>query len=112
MSRGLDVPSLDCVINYKCPRNVETYVHRIGRTARGMGQGQSFTIVTQEDKYKLERMLESVENGDKLTEYAVKNKFIQFHTKYMEQYTSTLDNVLHDEQTGDLEHNECLVGSK
>lgn len=33
-SRGLDIDDLSCVINYNIPSEAETYIHRIGRTAR------------------------------------------------------------------------------
>jgi Lhr-like helicase len=35
-SRGLDVKDIEVVINYDFPNDVEDYVHRIGRTGRGL----------------------------------------------------------------------------
>jgi ATP-dependent RNA helicase DDX10/DBP4 len=41
-SRGLDFPKVDVVVQYDCPCNVETYVHRVGRTARNNAEGTSY----------------------------------------------------------------------
>lgn len=45
-SRGLDVKDLTHVINYSIPRELESYVHRIGRTARGGNSGIAMSLVT------------------------------------------------------------------
>ena len=108
MSRGLDVPNLDCVINYECPKNIEIYVHRIGRTARGIGHGTSYTIIMQKEKKILHDILNYAKNGDKLKEYNMNMKVIRFHRKFMEKYTEYLTNVLIDEQNGNLDHNDPI----
>ncbi len=46
VSRGLDLPDLAHVINYDVPNSVESYVHRIGRTARAGKKGQAWTLYT------------------------------------------------------------------
>ena len=48
-SRGLDIPSVDLVINYDVPSAPEDYVHRVGRTARAGRAGRALTLVTQYD---------------------------------------------------------------
>lgn len=50
-ARGLDVKDVMVVINFDMPNDIENYVHRIGRTARGSAQeGTSYAFVTAEDK--------------------------------------------------------------
>ncbi|MEK6375010.1 MAG: DEAD/DEAH box helicase [Acidobacteriota bacterium] len=47
--RGIDVPGITHVINFDIPENVEDYVHRGGRTARGAALGIESTICTWQD---------------------------------------------------------------
>jgi superfamily II DNA/RNA helicase len=48
-ARGLDVTGVTHVINYDCPEDTDTYVHRIGRTGRAGATGVAVTFVDWED---------------------------------------------------------------
>ena len=48
-ARGLDVEGVTHVFNYDIPQDVESYVHRIGRTGRACGEGVAFTMVAPKD---------------------------------------------------------------
>lgn len=56
-ARGLDVEGVTHVFNYDIPHDVESYVHRIGRTGRAGGDGVAFTLVAPKDLEFL-RMIE------------------------------------------------------
>lgn len=48
-SRGIDIEDITHVINYDFPRNIEEYVHRVGRTGRAGRSGVSLSFVTRSD---------------------------------------------------------------
>jgi ATP-dependent RNA helicase RhlE len=50
LSRGIDIDTIDLVINYDVPRDGEDYVHRIGRTARAEADGVAYTLVEEKDQ--------------------------------------------------------------
>ena len=52
-ARGIDVGNVDIVFNYDIPQDDESYVHRIGRTARAGRSGKAFSFVVGRDIHKL-----------------------------------------------------------
>jgi ATP-dependent RNA helicase RhlE len=59
-ARGLDIPNVSHVINYDLPEDVDTYVHRIGRTARAGKGGVAVTLLGEaevRDFNKIKRAL-------------------------------------------------------
>ncbi len=48
-ARGIDVQDVTHVINYQCPEDEKTYLHRIGRTARAGNKGTAVTFVDWDD---------------------------------------------------------------
>jgi len=48
-ARGLDISDVEYVINYDFPKDIENYIHRIGRTGRAEKKGTAITFFTEED---------------------------------------------------------------
>jgi len=55
-ARGLDIESLDMVINYQVAQELEVHTHRIGRTGRAGAQGMACSLYTQRDKYRISQL--------------------------------------------------------
>ena len=52
-SRGIDVPDVSCVVNMELPLETESYVHRIGRTARAGESGAAISLVSGDEPTQL-----------------------------------------------------------
>ncbi|XP_076237977.1 putative ATP-dependent RNA helicase DDX43 [Calliopsis andreniformis] len=48
-SRGIDIEDITHVLNFDFPRDIEEYVHRVGRTGRAGRTGESITFMTRRD---------------------------------------------------------------
>jgi ATP-dependent RNA helicase DeaD len=68
-ARGIDVENVTHVINYDLPQDVESYVHRIGRTGRANKQGIAYTLVTSREYMTLKQI-------EKVTKSKIKRREI------------------------------------
>jgi len=78
-ARGIDVPDIAYVINYDLPEKVENYVHRVGRTGRGVNTGEAISFCSSEERPLLEAIQDFISKPievmgvDKKTYVAITN---------------------------------------
>ena len=102
-ARGLDVSRISHVINYDIPTDTESYVHRIGRTARAGREGDAILFVSPREK----RMLNSIE---KATRTKIERMDLPSHNmvnesrveKFKQRITDTLANGDNKELFADI----------
>ncbi|MBR3628446.1 MAG: DEAD/DEAH box helicase [Elusimicrobia bacterium] len=113
-ARGIDVDDVEAVFNFDIPQDIESYVHRIGRTGRAGRTGKAYSFVAGKDIYKIrdiqryakvtiKRMpvpsLADVENlrissfMEKLKETLKKNTFEKYITKIESLITDNITSV-------------------
>jgi len=63
-ARGLDIPNVLHVVNYDMPKNIDDYVHRIGRTGRAGNTGLTTGFVTDEDTSLAPELLDLLKEAD------------------------------------------------
>jgi ATP-dependent RNA helicase RhlE len=93
-ARGIDIPNVDYVINYDLPEEPESYVHRIGRTGRGVQKGQAFSFCSKEEM----PLLAAIETyvGGPLPRLEVANEAYQQTIMFSDQESHTWKDVIHE----------------
>ena len=95
-ARGIDVDGVTHVFNYDLPQDVESYVHRIGRTGRANREGTAYSLVTPKDFSMLKQI-------QKVTKSAITQKPIptaeQIKSK---KFNDIIKEVTETINTGDL----------
>ena len=55
-SRGLDFPKIDWVVQFDCPEDIPTYVHRVGRTARYKAGGNFLLMLLKSEEKMVKKI--------------------------------------------------------
>merc|ERR1712166_1334087 len=66
-ARGLDISRVENVINFEMPNQVETYIHRIGRTARAGRGGTSCTLIGEGRRHLMKEIMKDASDKKKIT---------------------------------------------
>jgi len=65
-ARGLDISRVETVINFEMPNQVETYIHRIGRTARAGRRGKSCTLIGEGRRHLMKEIMKDASDKKKI----------------------------------------------
>lgn len=63
MARGIDFQFVSNVINFDFPLDVNSYIHRAGRTARGKNQGTALSFVAMRERVLLDEVETQLKEG-------------------------------------------------
>jgi ATP-dependent RNA helicase RhlE len=101
-ARGIDIPDVNYVVNYDLPEKPENYVHRVGRTGRGVNKGVAVSFCSAEEKERLEEIQQFL------------NKEIEVMKIGKKDYAHTLDLPKKEPDVHSLiaEHEEWLKTKK
>ncbi|XP_072218782.1 ATP-dependent RNA helicase DDX51 isoform X2 [Leuresthes tenuis] len=96
-ARGIDINGIKCIVNYDAPQYIRTYIHRVGRTARGGKAGLAFTFLLRvQEKEFLQMLVEAGSPG--IQKQMVKPESLQSMEVQYEQILQKLGDIVKDEQ--------------
>jgi ATP-dependent RNA helicase RhlE len=79
-ARGIDIDNISHVINFELPNECETYVHRIGRTARAGAEGTAYSFCAAEERNYLRDIERLIRQHIEVAEH-------HFHSEHAKQAT-------------------------
>lgn len=94
-ARGIDVDRITHVINFDMPGDVESYIHRIGRTGRAGREGDAISFVSSRERYMLRAIGDLTKQRlEEIQLPTIREVNLQRVNKFKAKITAALDNEL------------------
>ncbi|MDI1487816.1 MAG: nucleolar DEAD-box protein required for synthesis of 60S ribosomal subunit [Ramalina farinacea] len=98
-SRGLDIPSVNTVINYSAPQSHEIYLHRVGRTARAGRDGCACTLAAEPDRKVVKAAVKTGRaQGAKIVSRVIEPQVADAWQEKADALASEVEDILREEK--------------
>ena len=104
-ARGIDIPNVDYVVNYDLPDVDENYVHRIGRTGRGVQKGVAISFCSEEEKLMLSEIEDYI--GKKISVMEISKEDYSTTIDFSEDYSKSLKELMLEAENFELENKKA-----
>ena len=108
LSRGMDIKSVNAVINYDVPSFAKTYVHRCGRTARAGREGTAISLLKGGQMHLFKKMRQLIENPSRVSTRTVEKELVRGAFAHYKSSVARLSDVIDAEKDGELSPVEPL----
>lgn len=107
MSRGMDLPYVQTVINYDVPAYAKTYVHRCGRTARAQRKGIAISVLKGGQVSKFNRLRKLIDGGN-VERMGIKKLLVKNFIPTYKSCLNALQKVIEAEENEEILPSEPL----
>ncbi|CAH0592344.1 unnamed protein product [Chrysodeixis includens] len=96
LARGIDIPDCNYVVSYDPPRNIKTYIHRVGRTGRAGRLGHAVTILLQNQVNQFKEIIQSGGKAE-IPQYEIEANVLENLTDSYQQAMRETKSQIHAE---------------
>lgn len=111
LARGMDIDGVDAVVSYDSPVHVNTYLHRVGRTARAERDGTAVSLVLGKQARHFKSMVRTIERGKGsvwIRSVKRSDEGFDVHAARVQEHLCALKRILRREQLGLLDRHTPL----